>query len=174
MTTLLENLEAAEGRRHLAYRDGKKLWTAGVGRLIDQTLDGGLSPDEIALLLQNPKRKPCADAVRYAYQECPDFWAVPLSDAEVNYLLTNDVKEKAGDCRRLFPNFEDFSQSQQDALIELMFNLGYGHLSSYHVFCSQVLAQDWGGVQDNMRGWQKWFNDVKPARANRIIEALGG
>jgi GH24 family phage-related lysozyme (muramidase) len=173
MMGLYQTLERAEDRRYIPYKDDEGLWTIGIGRLIDQTKGGGLHADEIELFLKNKTRITYPDSERYSYQECPEFWSVPLTDAEIDYLLANDVTDKTIACVKLFPDFYSFKQSRQDALIELMFNLGYGHLSAYHTFVSQVNAQDWAAVQRNMRGWTRWFSQVKDSRANRIINELG-
>ena len=46
-------LRREEGSIPHAYQDHLGCWTIGVGRLIDQRKGGGLSPDEVDLLLSN-------------------------------------------------------------------------------------------------------------------------
>ena len=46
-----------EGTVPHAYQDSEGYWTIGCGRLIDKRLGGGLSEDEINLLLDNDIRK---------------------------------------------------------------------------------------------------------------------
>ena len=46
-------LRREEGSIPHAYQDHLGFWTIGVGRLIDQRKGGGLSPDEVDLLLSN-------------------------------------------------------------------------------------------------------------------------
>jgi len=50
---LKRDLIRDEGKRRIAYRDTLGYWTIGVGRLIDERQGGGLSDDEIDLLLTN-------------------------------------------------------------------------------------------------------------------------
>ena len=50
---LVKMLTRHEGRKACAYQDSKKVWTIGVGRNIDKDHGGGLSSDEIDMLLEN-------------------------------------------------------------------------------------------------------------------------
>jgi GH24 family phage-related lysozyme (muramidase) len=170
--SLHDQLEIDEGKKPYPYKDREGYWTVGVGRLIDSTKDGGLSADEILFLLGDGNRKRYANSKRYPYQEAPEFWNVPLTEDEIQYLLTNDIQDKMADCYKVFKNFGSLSPARQDALTNLMFNLGIGHISSYHTLIAQVTEEDWPAVQENMRGWLKWKRQVGP-RADRIINALG-
>jgi lysozyme len=110
----------------------------------------------------------------HAYQDSLGFWTIGigrlidarkspsggLSEDEIQYLLANDIKTATKNCESVFPTFLDFSQNRQEALINLMFNLGIGNISSYHTFVGQVNAHDWTAVQNNMRGWKKWRSQV--------------
>lgn len=51
--TLEEQLRLDEGEVLHAYQDSRRLWTIGVGRLIDRRRGGGISPAESAMLLAN-------------------------------------------------------------------------------------------------------------------------
>lgn len=50
---LKQQLIREEGAESCAYQDILGYWTIGVGRLIDSRRGGGLSPDEIEMLLEN-------------------------------------------------------------------------------------------------------------------------
>ena len=50
---LKSQLLREEGAESCAYQDSLGFWTIGVGRLIDSRKGGGLSPDEIDMLLEN-------------------------------------------------------------------------------------------------------------------------
>ena len=50
---LKSQLLREEGAKSCAYQDSLGYWTIGVGRLIDSRKGGGLSPDEIDMLLEN-------------------------------------------------------------------------------------------------------------------------
>ena len=62
--TLAEMLEKDEGRVRHAYQDHLGFWTIGVGRLIDQRKGGGLSDDEIDLLLTNDIKRKTAEVAK--------------------------------------------------------------------------------------------------------------
>ncbi len=123
--------------------------------------------------------------IPYVYQDGEGYWTIGvgrmvdkrlgggLSVDERQYLLNNDIKNKTADCQKLFADFDSFSQSRREALIELMFNIGYEKLSTYDRLIAQVNKQDWSGVQANIRGWTRWAAQVKEVRANRIINELG-
>jgi lysozyme len=59
-----EELELEEGRVRHAYRDHLGYLTIGVGRLIDERRGGGLSNDEIDLLLDNDIRRKADELAR--------------------------------------------------------------------------------------------------------------
>lgn len=116
-----------------------------------------------------------------AYQDSEGYWTIGigrlidaklgggLSEEEIQYLLTNDIYSKTQDCKKLFPKFSEFSLPRQDALVMLMFNIGLTKISGYKTFVAQVNAQDWVGVQENLKSWTKWRAQVG-ARADRITK----
>jgi len=53
MTSLARQLEQEEGRVRHAYQDHLGYWTIGIGRLIDKRKGGGLSDQEIDILVAN-------------------------------------------------------------------------------------------------------------------------
>ena len=123
--------------------------------------------------------------VKFAYQDSLGYWTIGigrlvdkrkgggLSDDEIDYLLANDIKKRTLECKQLFRDFDSFPQSIQEALIEMMFNIGFSNISSYHTFISQVNAKDWKGVQANIRSWNKWITQVGMKRVQYIIDAFG-
>ena len=60
---LRQQLIRDEGEVAHAYQDSLGFWTIGVGRLIDQRKGGGLSPDEIAYLLDNDIKRKSAEVM---------------------------------------------------------------------------------------------------------------
>lgn len=77
---LAADLRRDEGMRSRAYKDSEGYWTIGVGRLIDPRLGGGLSDDEIELLLAND----IARVVEELDQALP--WWQKLNDARQEVL----------------------------------------------------------------------------------------
>lgn len=67
MSKLIEMIKAHEGVVPHAYQDSRGYWTIGVGRLIDKSLDGGLSDAEIDYLLANDIKRCRAEAEQYPW-----------------------------------------------------------------------------------------------------------
>jgi lysozyme len=78
---LKSQLLREEGAESCAYQDSLGFWTIGVGRLIDSRKGGGLSPDEIDLLLENDIKRNY-DAVLAALP-----WMSKLNDARQAVLI---------------------------------------------------------------------------------------
>lgn len=169
MKPLREQLEIDEGNRPLPYMDSLGFWTVGIGRMIDSRKGGGLSPDEIDFLLLNPKRQPC-NSIRYAYQDSHAFWAVPLSHDETELLIQNDIESHRADCYTLFPDFDNFTQVQQDAITNIIFNMGAEKFGTFHRTIAAINAGDWAGACEGLNN-SLWHKQVG-IRADRIIAAL--
>ena len=67
MSKLIEMIKHHEGVVPHAYQDSRGYWTIGVGRLIDKSLDGGLSDAEIDYLLANDIKRCRAEAEQYPW-----------------------------------------------------------------------------------------------------------
>ena len=78
---LKTQLRREEGAESCAYQDSLGFWTIGVGRLIDSRKGGGLSNDEIDLLLDNDIKRNY-EAVLKALP-----WVDKLSDARQAVLI---------------------------------------------------------------------------------------
>ena len=78
---LKTQLRREEGAESCAYQDSLGYWTIGVGRLIDSRKGGGLSNDEIDLLLDNDIKRNY-EAVLKALP-----WVDKLSDARQAVLI---------------------------------------------------------------------------------------
>jgi lysozyme len=78
---LAQQLRQEENAVPHAYQDHLGFWTIGVGRLIDRRKGGGLSPEEIDLLLDNDIRRCSAEVFR----ALP--WAQDLNEARQAVLI---------------------------------------------------------------------------------------
>jgi len=67
MSKLLDLIKEHEGVVSHAYQDTHGYWTIGVGRLIDERKGGGLSEDEINLLLANDLQRCEDEAMLYPF-----------------------------------------------------------------------------------------------------------
>jgi lysozyme len=98
---LVSSLEDHEGRRRKVYRctSGKK--SIGVGHNIDAK---GL-PQEIEDFLEEN-----------GY----------ITEGMIEELLDADIKDAMNDAHKLYPEMDSFSDNRQVALIDFVFNVGYG------------------------------------------------
>ena len=93
-----------------------------------------------------------------------------LSHEECMYLLGNDIAIALAACAKLYPQFNSFSQARQDALANMMFNVGYDTMSTFVNAVACINRGDWAGAQAHLIK-SKWYTQVG-ARATRIIAAL--
>lgn len=68
-----------------------------------------------------------------------------LSDAYIDTLLEADVRQKINEIRsHVFPDFESYPQSGQEAIIDMAFNLGVNKLENgFPAFVKAVKSLDW-------------------------------
>ena len=68
---------------------------------------------------------------------------VGISEEEASYLLNNDIKRAEGDLISIFPYFGGFSKSRQDALLDMMFNLGKTRFLGFKKMIAAIKSDDW-------------------------------
>ena len=68
---------------------------------------------------------------------------VGISEEEASYLLNNDIKRAEGDLISIFPYFSGFSKSRQDALLDMMFNLGKTRFLGFKKMIAAIKNDDW-------------------------------
>jgi len=84
---------------------------------------------------------------RHILYKCPaDKWTcgygrnaedVGFSEDEVELMLQNDINYAIEILKKIFHNFDDFSDNRQNALIDMMFNLG---ASRFLLFRKMIVA----------------------------------
>jgi GH24 family phage-related lysozyme (muramidase) len=125
------------------------------------------------------------------YEDSLGFWTIYYGhlcrDGEV-YLntvedaekyLDADIKIATQGAKNLFPEFNEFSQSRKEALIELVFNLGEPKICrKFPRFCNNVNRGAWEEAANELQYadghsvLSKWYQDVKEKRAEEILELL--
>ena len=93
-----------------------------------------------------------------------------LRDSEIDLMLTNDIAEAAGECRRLVRSFDQLSDVRQEVLVNMMFNLGYTRLAGFRKFLDALSRSDWTEAANQMLD-SKWADDVGD-RADRLATAM--
>lgn len=99
---------------------------------------------------------------------------VGISENEAMILLVHDMERALQDIRNVFPNFSDLPESRQDALTNMMFNLGKPRFLR---FCKMIEVvknvkkeQDWQLVADEAKD-SLWYSQVG-IRAIEIVRLL--
>jgi len=122
-----------EGVKATAYRCPARLWTIGVGHVIDP----------------NHARVPFADRLNL---ELPAGWNRTLSQDEINDILRKDLARFEMGVHRLCPG--EMTQGQFDALVSFSFNVGLGSLQKSSLRMKHNRG-DYEGAAEEFLKWAK-------------------
>ena len=81
-----------------------------------------------------------------------------ISEERVDELFEYDLGTVLIDCKKAFPNWNDYSDVVQEVLINMMFNLGMTRLLKFKKFIAAIDAGDWkeAGIQmEDSRWWSQ-------------------
>jgi len=150
-------LRVEEGKRNKRYKDSLGYWTIGIGWNIDATP----LPTEIA-----------------AFEQINGY----ITDDMVNQLLDIQITWKLADCHKVWPAFDTFSENRQEALCDIMFNMGKGTILSFHHMNAWInqADPDWEGAADELKytdGKTKshlshWYQEVHAIRGEEIYNLI--
>ena len=138
---LREQLKIDEGVKYEIYLDHLDLPTFGIGHLV-------LESD----------------------QEFGEPVGTAISEERVNECFDNDVEIVLGECRILYPDFDDLPEECQQIIANMMFNMGRPRLSKFKGMKRGVDAQDWNAAADEMVD-SRWYRQVTN-RADRLVERM--
>jgi GH24 family phage-related lysozyme (muramidase) len=156
-----------EGSMSHFYRDTKSKVTVGVGHL----LSTAVSTDGIKMLRD-------VDDKLASKKEKIDEWSgvlngtigtgkttLHMEGAEIDRLLGDDLAISASDLAKRFSNLDDYPDEAQDALLDMMFNLGLTKFSkaNWPKLFAAVENKDWTSAADNCHR-----DDVQKDRNNEI------
>lgn len=122
-----------EGVKATAYRCPARLWTVGVGHVIDP----------------NHARVPFADRLSL---ELPAGWNRTLSQDEIDDILRKDLTRFEAGVKRLCPG--ELTQGQFDALVSFAFNVGLGSLQKSSLRMKHNRG-DFEGAAEEFLKWSK-------------------
>ena len=94
---------------------------------------------------------------------------VGLSDDEIEYILKNDIKRTITELSK-YSWYDDLSQTRQDALIDMHFNLGQTRFSKFRNMISALDNRDYQKVALEMLD-SKWAQQVGQ-RAKTLSEMM--
>jgi lysozyme len=84
---------------------------------------------------------------------------VGVSEAEALVLLYNDIDRASQDVRSILPEFDSFSISRQNALVDMMFNLGKTRFVLFKKMIRAIKNKDWWEASRQAKD-SKWHNQV--------------
>jgi lysozyme len=122
-----------EGVKAKPYRCPARLWTVGVGHVIDP----------------NHARVPFADRLNL---ELPAEWNRSLSQDEIDDILRKDLRRFEAGVKRLCPKGLD--QGKFDALVSFAFNVGLGSLQKSTLRMKHNRG-DYEGAAEEFLKWSK-------------------
>jgi lysozyme len=143
--TLKQLLTKHEGRKNKPYKDTKGLATIGIGHNIDAK---GLPYDIDAFLEAN------------GY----------ITDEMIDRLYDEDVRDATFDCKRLYPGFNNLTESRQNALIDFVFNVGYKTAYTFKNTNKAINEERWDDAADGLLA-SKYARQVGK-RARDVAEML--
>lgn len=89
-----------------------------------------------------------------------------LSDDEIDYLLSNDIKDKVADLDRQLPWWRTLTENRQRVLVNMAFNLGIDGLLQFRKMLIDIQNEDYVSAANEMKS-SRWATQVG-ARATRL------
>jgi lysozyme len=93
-----------------------------------------------------------------------------LSNDEVDYLFANDVGEAMTQAIRVFPGLYLWSENRQNALIDMIFNMGIARFMGFKKMIAALKVNDWATAANEMRH-SAWANQL-PARVTELASMV--
>lgn len=137
---LIAELRRDEGVEYKPYKDTVGIWTVGVGH--------------------NLQAKPIDKK----------GWTYPLTDAQVDELLSEDLSEVFAGLDKKLPWWRKLSYVRQRVLANMAFNLGIDGLLQFKNTLAYVQSGDYKNAAQGMLA-SKWATQVK-GRATRLAEMM--
>ena len=134
METLKQMLIRHEGKKLIPYRCRSGFLTVGIGHNIDAN---GLPNDVRNYMRQNGK----------------------ITEEMVNKLYDIDIKKATEGCKELYPNFENFSEVRQMALIDFVFNVGEATAKKFISTNHYINSGDWENAAKRLEK-SLWYKQV--------------
>ena len=100
----------------------------------------------------------------------PSWWTFPLTDDQVNTLLTADLQSALNDLDDFIPWWAALDDVRQRAMLNLCFNLGWSKFREFAQFQSFVKAGAYAAAGQDL-GNTPWFKEVGE-RGPRIVAMI--
>ena len=93
-----------------------------------------------------------------------------ITKAMAEELLDIAIQRSINDCRRLYPDYDSYSENRRNALADMMYNMGYTTLSKFKISNKYVREQKWEQAADAFKE-SKWYRQVGQ-RGPRVCDLL--
>lgn len=100
----------------------------------------------------------------------PSDWTFPLTDAQVDQLLSEDLEEVFSGLDRNLPWWRELSYERQRVLANMAFNLGIAGLIGFKNTLAHIKAERYQSAAEGMLA-SKWAKQVGQ-RANRLATMM--
>ena len=146
---VVEHISYYEGERAYPYIDTSDKVTIGIGRSLQTN---GISIDELLAIVSDPDYsiivKECSIVDHRIYIHSVDvakkIFRDPLRKEDISLLLSADLKEVKHEASVLFMDvWGQINNARQEAIVNLLFNLGLPHFKTFHEFIDAVNKLDW-------------------------------
>lgn len=98
-----------------------------------------------------------------------------ISFEEGMHLLENDIDEAEAELVRALPWVKELDDVRKRVLLNMAFNMGIGNekggLLSFKNTLEAIRTKNWERAAEGMEA-SKWYRDVKPRRADPLIEMI--
>lgn len=95
---------------------------------------------------------------------------VGISRREATLLMLEDIERATQNVTSVFLNFDLFSVNRQNALINMVFNLGIRRFLSFKKMIRAIKKQDWEHASRQARD-SKWYGQVG-MRSREVVELI--
>ena len=145
-----------EGDRSRPYLDGGGVPTVGVGRNLK---GNGLSIAELHAiagevdykLLLSKSRVQNGRVYIESLSLANQVFVKPLTEADIQLLLTDDLKNVISEAKRVFPKaWKQLNAARKEVVIDVLFNLGLTRFRTFEHFIGAVKRQDWKSAGDEL------------------------
>ncbi len=93
-----------------------------------------------------------------------------ITQKEADLMLETDVDVAIREVREVFDDFKTFGKVRQNALIDMMFNLGKPTFLKFKKMIKAIKIKDWVNASEEARK-SLWYNQVGD-RSKRIVKEL--
>lgn len=100
----------------------------------------------------------------------PKDWTLPLTDAQVDQLLAEDIQAACNSLDRFLPWWRSLDEVRQRAICNMCFNMGIGTLLTFRNTLTDMKSGFYTAAATGMRN-SLWAKQVG-ARAQRLADAM--